>query len=523
MPLRITSTAAAATLVLLCARSLTAAGACAPNGNTFNLQPPANAVGQFNEAVAVLLNAGSAGGDLVVGTALDQRSLPPLGFLPGQDADAFYVQRGNSNCAADLEGELPTIVSNTGDIYGFFGNPVAVADPAHGAIFIGDLRYSGEFAVGIMKTTPSLLLNTSNCPSGTLPNPVPCFQHAAQLANIVSFSSSSGLFSPSLAVDQRASGTGSGDVYAAVAQNNNDGTRTFITLSACANSMANCSNPVTISGGDNATSFPWVQVRPDGGITVSYVEREVSSPTSPMDIRFVNCQPGGSPVAPVCSAPIPVVTESQPAGIPGEVQLTPQYVNPISLQTTDVTFPKHVDRLESDGTVTTFLIYDRCAVPDASGDEIFTELCPKSDVVLLTSTDGGNTWSPMQNVSSAAGQQFFGNVALDASTGTVNIAYYSTENDALKTSMQVFLAQVPKGETAPGTPVEITSSLYDGPLGGYSGDAGLPGTYLGLAAAGTGQAGQSRVYIHFTGSVTPGTYNGVAFFVPNNILTNFQY
>src|SRR5450755_2688197 len=103
---------------------------CAPNGNTFNLQAAKNAVGQFNETVAVLPNAGSNGGDLVFGTALDARSLPPLGFLPGQDADAFYVQRGNSNCAADLEGELPPIQSNTGDIYEIFGSPVVVADPA---------------------------------------------------------------------------------------------------------------------------------------------------------------------------------------------------------------------------------------------------------------------------------------------------------------------------------------------------------------------------------------------------------
>src|SRR5579862_4784537 len=88
------------------------AAACTPNGNVFNLQAPQNAVGQFNETVAVLPGAGSTGGDLVFGTALDQRSFPPLGFLPGQDADAFYVQRSNSNCAADVEGELPPIVSS---------------------------------------------------------------------------------------------------------------------------------------------------------------------------------------------------------------------------------------------------------------------------------------------------------------------------------------------------------------------------------------------------------------------------
>jgi hypothetical protein len=178
----------AATLVAgLCgyaeAKAAPPAAACTPNGHIFNLQAPKNSVGQFNESVAVLPGAGGNGADLVFGTALDARSLPPLGFLPGQDADAFYVQRGNSNCAADLEGELPPIQSNTGDIYEIFGSPVVVADPARSAFFIADLRLAGEFAVGIVKATPATL-NSAQCPSGTEPNPVPCFVPVAQLVNI---------------------------------------------------------------------------------------------------------------------------------------------------------------------------------------------------------------------------------------------------------------------------------------------------------------------------------------------------
>jgi hypothetical protein len=499
-----------------------AAQPCAPNGNTFNRQAAKNAVGQFNETVAVLLGAGSSGGDLVFGTALDARSLPPLGFLPGQDADAFYVQRSNSNCAADLEGELPVIQSNTGDVYSIFGNPIVVADPAHGAFFVADLRYSGEFAVGVMKATPATLLNTTQCPSGTESGPAFCFVSVAQLVNVVS--SSIDLLSPSIAVDQRTTGTGAGDIYIVAVNDNTDTAATSIFISACANTLASCSNAVKVSGSDKRTGNPWVQVRPDGGITVSYVESEANTPTTAVDIRFVNCQPGGSPNAPTCTAPVPVIRETQPAGIPGEVQLTPQYVNPIDLQAVDPTYPKHVDRLESDGTtVTTFLVYDRCDTAGITGDEIFFPLCPKTDVVMVSTTDGGATWSPIQKVSDAAGQQFFGNVALDGSTGTVNIAYYSTENDGLKTSMQIFLAQVAAGESAPGVPQQITSSPYDGPLGGFNGNEELPGSYLGVAAAGTGQPGHSHVYIHFSGSVTPGSYNGVAFPVTNNILTSFQY
>jgi len=493
--------------------------ACTPNGNVFNLEAPANAVAQYNESVAVLPGAAGNGIDLVFGTAMDERSLPPLGFIPGQSADAFYVQRGNSNCAADVEGELPTIESNTGDLYVIFGSPVVAADPAHGAFFIADLRYSGDFAVGLMKATPATLLNTAACP-----NPAPCFVPVAQLANVVSPNTSSGLFWPALAVDQRTTGAGAGDVYIVSAQNNEDGSTTSIALSACANTLADCSNETIVSGPDKNASTPWVQVRPDGGITVSYIEYDARTPTSAVDIRFVTCQPAGSPHAPTCTAPVAVLHEAQPAGMPGEIQLTPQYVNPLDLQTVDPTYPKHVDRLESGGvTVTTFLVYDRCDVANITGNEYFFPLCPKTDVVFASSTDGGNTWSPIQKVSNAPGQQLFGNVALDASTGTVNIAYYSSENDPLRTKMQVFLAQIPPGQSSPEAPQQITSEFYDGPLGGFNGNEGIFGSYLGVAAGGPGTAGQSRVYIHFTGSIVQGTYGGVPFPVTNNILTRFLY
>lgn len=53
----------------------------------------------------------------------------------------------------------------------------------------------------------------------------------------------------------------------------------------------------------------------------------------------------------------------------------------------------------------------------------------------------------------------------------------------------------------------------------------LPTTFagVGVAAGGTGKAGQSHVYIHFTGSTAQGNYGGVSFPVTNNIMTSSQY
>lgn len=108
----------------------------------------------------------------------------------------------------------------------------------------------------------------------------------------------------------------------------------------------------------------------------------------------------------------------------------------------ELTFPKHVNRLESDGeTVTTFLVYDVCEVPIDDVPALFN-LCPKTSVSVKRSTDGGKSWSPTRFVPNAGGQQFLSGVAFDASTATLNIAYYSTEKGPQKTRIQVFLAQV---------------------------------------------------------------------------------
>ena len=387
-----------------------------------------------------------------------------------------------------------------------------VADPARSAFFAVDIRST---VLGVSRTTAANLLNTTACPNGTVQNPVPCWSGGALInsAGINAF-----LFDPAIAVDQRTSGTGAGDVYVVVSQANPQQTNiTNIYITACRNSLSGCSGRFEISGSDAGASFPWVQVRPDGGITVSYANYTFGTLAS-MAIRFVNCTPAGAPNPPTCSAPIAAIAEPQPLpdSTPGDTAVAGE-----------ISYPKHVDRLESDGTtVTTFLVYDRCEVPITSVD-IFgvSNFCPKTDVVVASSTNGGATWSTPQKVSTAAGQQFLSNVALDASTGTVNIAYYSTENDALKLKPQIFLAQIPPGGTEAGTPRQLTSALYGSSTPNLVDVAIIfPGvSYIGIAAAGNGAAGQSRVYIHFTGSTTVGNYGGVPFPVTNNLLTSFAY
>jgi hypothetical protein len=209
----------------------------APNGSIFNLEPRPNAVTQAALSVAFLPNRAGAGLDLVVATATDQRGL-------SDSPEAFYVQRSTENCAADLEGGFPSI-SNAMGLFMPLGTPIVVADPAHDGFFIADLRFASSpdlNGVGIIKATSASLLNATNCPKGTqTAGSAGCFT-TGSVSNITSLNDF--LVDPNLAVDQRTSGTGAGDVYTVVTETlaPHDFGDTSIFLTACTNADLNCSN-----------------------------------------------------------------------------------------------------------------------------------------------------------------------------------------------------------------------------------------------------------------------------------------
>ncbi len=502
--------------VAACAQQPAGANCTAPNGNRFNLEPRPNALVQTAESVALLPNrAGQKNIDLVVATGTDARGSFENPNATLISPDPFYVQRSNTNCAADFEGGQPSI-SNAVDLFLAIGSPTVVADPARDAFFIVDLRF-GDFTddngVGIIHATSSNLLSTAACPNGTELGTASCWTLGA-VTNITELNAF--LSSPHIAVDPRTSGTGAGNVYTVVTQRSLSNTaNTGVFLTACTNGL-NCGPSIQISGTDLEADFSWVQVRPDGSITITY--RNTTFPgINSEDLKFVNCTPNGAPKAPTCSAPILITTEKQPifAGSIGDVPMD------------DELYPRHAHRLEADGkTVTTFLVYDRCDVPIIPQFGAAQPFCPKTDVVMTSSTDGGNTWAPIANVSSSKGQQFFGAIATDASTGTVNIAYYSTEGDTFQQRPQVFLAQIVPGTTTAGAPHRLTSAFADiqasSPLSILDQPVAF-GTRIGIAAAGTGIAGQSHAYVTFTWNSVPGTYSDVSSPDVNNHLALFQY
>jgi hypothetical protein len=479
------------------------------NGSRFNLEPRANAVVQAAQSVAVLPNRAAAGIDLIVATATDERLLATF-------PDAFYVQRTTANCAPDLEGGLPPITTVL-DKFVSVGTPIAAADPAHDAFFIADLRFgttTDDNGVGIERASAANFLDTAKCPKGTQSaGSAGCFT-TGTVFNITMLNAF--LTHPHIAVDQRATGTGAGDVYAVVTQADPNNTlHSGISMMACRNVDVSCSKSIVISGSDLEGDFAWVQVRTDGSVTVSY--RNTKFPgVNPEDIKFVNCIPNGAPNPPTCSAPVLVAHEKTP--------IFASFIGDVPME--DFLYPKHAHRLESDGkTVTTFLVYDRCNVPVINFGHV-QDFCPKTDVAVTTSSDGGKTWSPVAPVTTSGGQQFFGVVATDESTKTVNIAYFSTENDSFQQRPQVFLAQVTPGTTTVGAAHLLTSASADvqatSPLLTDNAPPGF-GDRIALATFGTGTIGQSRAYVSFTWNSVFGTYGGVAKADMNNHLVLFEY
>ena len=477
------------------------------NGNRFNLEPRTNPQPQNAESVDFLPNRVSPGVDLVVGAANDQR--PSIGGF-----DAYYVHRQGSKCGADFEGTLFTAAID----------PTVVADPPRDAFFLADLILSLSQVVEIGRTNATNLLSSTACPSGTqLNGRNPHCWPVIGTANFTNPSISQAvLLVPHMAVDPRTSGTGAGDVYVVAQYENvtNFPAVASVQIIACTNSTLACGSPVVVSGNDTFGNFPYVRVREDGVITVSYwtYTQPFGTQPNPIDIKFATCTPQGAPKAPLCSTPTLVATSNVPGLFaPGDSGFR------------NSLFPKHANRLEADGTTfTTFLVYDRCKSIIPSVD-FATPACSKSDVVVTFSTDNGATWSAAESVESGAGHQFFGTISNDASTETINLAYYSTQDDFFLQRAKVRLRQIAAGSTVPGDANILTTASTDPDAGvqdliepGGQGYINF-GDRIGLAAAGTGAAGQSKAYVHYTWNNVFGSVNGTPQPDQNNTLLGLSY
>ncbi len=493
--------------------SSTSVGCGTTSGTRFNLESRVNPTVQNSESVAFLLNGGGQGVDLVVGAGNDGSAGNPESRFGIDVHDAYYVHRQGTNCEPEFEGTLP--FASLGAL-----DPTVVADPAHGNFFLSDIALSFGALVELARTTPQPLLSPTACPNGTNKNGSnPKCWPLGTIANLAANSTDEfTLLRQHLAVDPRTSGAGAGNVYIVgeVVDLSKNPAVTTIQIVTCSNQSLTCGSAATVSGADAFTLDPWVQVRPDGVVTVSYVNR-TKQPPAPSQIKFVTCQPQNSPNPPVCSTPTVAATQNI---------IFAEYA-PADDNFNVLLYPQHVNRLESNGIFTTFLIYDRCSALLSPSQFGATPVCSKVDVVLGESTDGGATWSNFQPVETALGHRFMGTISNDASTGITNIAYYSTQNDPFFQRPQIFLSQIPSGSTTPSPAIALTSDPTDLNVGVPDvvlvNSVTSAGFRIASASAGTGTPGQSKVYVHYTSTNVFGSYNGIQEPDQNNTLVEFSY
>ena len=506
-------------------------------GVRFNLEPRQDPLPQNGTAVDFLPGTGVGGGDLIVGAANDMRLLTTgsgtapdfRGVFGLTSQTGYYVHRSGTTpnpCAPDLEGGLAAVPHPTsGNPLVGVGYPAVAAYPAGQAFYIADTRIGegegSDSAIGVFRTTAANLTNPNVCPDGTLSESQSqqCWPTRVLVDLGSTFTAMNS--SPSLSIDERALGsaTGAGDIY--ISGTKKGASTSAIFIVACKNDLSACSSAVTISGADIA-DFSNIAVRPDGGVTVTYtVQTGGLSPTpTTADIKYVACQPHGAPAAVTCATAKLIVSETRAIPFSTFDTQGPLISNKFVLDT----FPKHAHRQDANG-IETYVVWDRCKVPTAIPYPglTFVGRCPDTDVLMAASSNNGQSWA-FAAVDTGDQDQYQPWVATDSATNTIHIGYYSAVEDSnFQHRAQVALRRIlPGGATPdPATAADMVTTVPLEP----NGDPVLQGIFIGhfMGVAARSSGGASRIYIHYTHTSVPGTYNGVNDPEQNNHLSRIDF
>ena len=391
------------------------------------------------------------------------------------------------------------------------------------AAYIGDDSGGDDSAIGLFRSTASNLNDLRLCPPGTQTQKqsATCWPTGI-LVNLGHFFNPRSV-KPELVVDQRASGTGAGDVYISATESGttNGNFRQDVYITACKNDLSACSPSIVVSGKDKYGDLSSLSLRPDGGVTLTYTvfHSGGGSSAAEADIKFVTCSPEGAP-KPVTCQPAMLVTHEKQA-IPFDPFIFGTGL--AAAQFVLHTFPKHTHRQDQNGTET-YVVWERCKVSTVINFPglAFDTQCPDADLVMAASNDNGKTWH-FANVDAGPQDQFQPALSTDPSTNIVNIAYHSSQADPFQHRAQVLLRQILPGASTP-DPVTSATTITTTAMDPNT-DPSLQGVFIGyyIGVSTRGVAGGSRAYIHYMHTAVPGIYNGVSDPEQNNHLSSFDY
>jgi len=332
---------------------------------------------------------------------------------------------------------------------------------------------------------------------------------------------------PHLRVDERTSGTGAGDVYLTWTNFDLAHGTSSIQITVCRQNLSgtsDCSTPLAISGADSQTQFSHISVRPDGVITVTYIDLIGVATSNPFitrqqfDIKYVSCKANGAPSAPTCAAPLLVASEMQPLAFGGSLEADYYRVN---------TYPTHDYRIK-DGIYEEFLAWSRCKTDPytivGSAYPVLFLVCSDADVVLTWSqTDETGSplgWAPVAPLNDHEKDQVMPWVKTDHSREVVNVAYLSAEKDPFGHRLIMMENQIPAASYSPYRPIAITTvptePFEDRVLfGAFIGD------YIGMATKKDDDF--VRAYFGSTSQFFKGAVNGVPAIDQDNVIIRLDY
>jgi hypothetical protein len=530
-----------------------AAGCTAATGNRFNLEPATGdpntgllfPLPQNDESVDFLPNALGAtatGPDLVVEGADDFRG---LNNGLGSSLSGYYVHSlaSTANCTVTFEGGTPAVSAFGEDILGF-GDPVVSADPSRHQVFYASLGMGpAREDINLYKTTAANLTTTAVCPAGThgVFDAAACWPTSIGIDGVGLYTNGPIADKPHMRVDEglpcaptgctTGQHVGGGDVYVTdtyffstyTPLSNNT---SQIHLIACKNDLSACSYPETISGQDFRTQNSHISVRPDGSLSITYVDvSQAQSGNAAFSIKYVSCTPGGAgaPSAPVCAPPQAILTDTN---------AIPFGDHPLSGEGFRVsTYPKNDYQVETNSHIWQYVVWDRCKIP-----LLFGATCPDSDVYAIAADTGvagtpiaAPTWSHAFAVANVSGaHEFMPWIRTDASRNIINIVYYTNASDTAYNHRPVVnLKQIlPCAGTAPCavSAVSAITTTPDEPQADNLFFQFAPGfgDYLGLASRGTA-TGASRAFVGFTANYRLGTTQGISEADEDNYITSATY
>jgi hypothetical protein len=343
--------------------------------------------------------------NVVLGGTNDYRGLlDPLGNFTGWHLSL------NGGRSVRNEGLLPAIQIGGFDVPSG-GDPVDVAGPGC-SLFAGSLNFTvvedppGQFreisAIGAYRSDPATL---AGCAGGATPGCWPT-RRAVAVAE-------PGHFLDKEWIDVGRSGPAGQVLWAAYTDFDFSTEQVTASIRAvrCTADLANCTDPILVSGDDRDVQFADVTVGPDGRTYVSWVEilTDEQTFTQTFVVKLRVAEPGSTSFGPERV----VANEAQPIPFGGFLQANDFRV---------ATYPKHEVRIV-DGRSRVFVVWDRCRARVFGGF-----ICELPEIRMRYSDNLGASWSGAR-VLSAGGVNYFPTISSDRGGSRLAVAWFTNRFD----------------------------------------------------------------------------------------------